>query len=125
MNLQHKLTLRKKCPYLELFWSVFSRIQTEYGEIRSTSPCSVRTWENKDQSNSEYRHFLLSVKLLTNARTGNTGLHPKTLIKGAEDFIFDSIRGHKRVTLAQINSLRNVRNIINLIQHPEKLTNQW
>ena len=27
--------LRKKCPYLELFWSVFSRIPTEHGEIRS------------------------------------------------------------------------------------------
>ena len=26
-------TLRKKCPYSELFWSVFSSIQTEYGEI--------------------------------------------------------------------------------------------
>ena len=23
--------LRKKCPYSELFWSVFSRILTEYG----------------------------------------------------------------------------------------------
>ena len=31
-----KLTnsLRKKCPYSELFWSVFSHIRTEYGEIR-------------------------------------------------------------------------------------------
>ena len=28
-------TLRKMCPYLEFFWFVFSRIQTEYGEIRS------------------------------------------------------------------------------------------
>ena len=27
--------LRKKCPYSELFWSVFSRIWTEYEEIRS------------------------------------------------------------------------------------------
>ena len=27
--------LRKKYPYSELFWSVFSRIRTEYGEIRS------------------------------------------------------------------------------------------
>ena len=27
-------SLRKKCPYSELFWSVFSRIRTEYGEIR-------------------------------------------------------------------------------------------
>ena len=29
------LTLRKKCPYSELFWSAFSRIQTEYGEVLS------------------------------------------------------------------------------------------
>ena len=28
-------TLRKKCPYSELFRSAFSRIWTEYGEIRS------------------------------------------------------------------------------------------
>ena len=25
-------TLRKRCPYLELFWPVFSRIRTEYGK---------------------------------------------------------------------------------------------
>ena len=24
-------TLREKCPYSELFWSLFSRIWTEYG----------------------------------------------------------------------------------------------
>ena len=29
------LTLREKCSYLELFWSAFSRIWTEYGEILS------------------------------------------------------------------------------------------
>ena len=29
------LTLREKYPYLELFWSIFSRIWTEYGEIPS------------------------------------------------------------------------------------------
>ena len=28
------LTLHQKCRYLELFWSLFSRIWTEYGEIR-------------------------------------------------------------------------------------------
>ena len=27
--------LREKCPYLEFFWSVFSRVWTEYGEILS------------------------------------------------------------------------------------------
>ena len=38
----YKDTLREKCPYSELFWSVFSRIRTEYGEMRSISPYSVR-----------------------------------------------------------------------------------
>ena len=33
LNLLH--ALHKKCPYLELFWSVFFRIRAEYGEIRS------------------------------------------------------------------------------------------
>ena len=55
------LTLRKKCPYLELFWSAFSRIRTECGEIRSISPYSVRMRENADQNNSGYRHFSRSV----------------------------------------------------------------
>ena len=30
-----KYSLREKCPNTEFFWSVFSRILTEYGEIRS------------------------------------------------------------------------------------------
>ena len=41
-------TLRKKCPYSELFWSVFSRIWTEYGEIFRISPYSVQMRENTD-----------------------------------------------------------------------------
>ena len=41
------LLLRKKCPYLRLFWSTFSCIPSEYGEMR----------ENADQHNSEYGHF--------------------------------------------------------------------
>ena len=44
-------SLRKKCPYSELFWSVFSRIRT------CISPYSVRMRENADQNNSEYGHF--------------------------------------------------------------------
>ena len=54
------LALREKCPYSELFWSLFSRIRTEYGEILCISPYSVRVWENTDQNNSEYEHFLYS-----------------------------------------------------------------
>ena len=30
----HSRTLRKKCPYLELFWSAFSCIWTEHGAIQ-------------------------------------------------------------------------------------------
>ena len=39
-----------KCVQIgSFFWSVFSRIRTEYGEIRSISPYSVRMRENTDQ----------------------------------------------------------------------------
>ena len=51
---EDNLLLRKKCPYSELFWFVFSRIRTEYGYIRCISPYSVQMWENADQNQSEY-----------------------------------------------------------------------
>ena len=50
-------SLRKKCTYSELFWSVFSRIRTEYGEMQSISPYLVQIRENTDQNNSQYGHF--------------------------------------------------------------------
>ena len=62
-NLQEEsefYTLPKKCPYLELFRSAFSRIRTECGEILHISPHSVGMRENTDQNNSEYEHFLRS-----------------------------------------------------------------
>ena len=48
-NNQNKdIWLREKCPYSKLFWSTFSRIRTEYGEIlislRIQSECGeIRT----------------------------------------------------------------------------------
>ena len=50
-------TMRKKCPYSEFFWSIYSGIRTEYGEILRISPYSVRMPENTDEKNSEYGHF--------------------------------------------------------------------
>ena len=50
-------TLRKMCPYSEFFWSVFSRIRSDYGEILCIAPYSVRMRENTDQNNSEYWNF--------------------------------------------------------------------
>ena len=48
-SLLHMHSLREKCPKMEFFWSVFSCIRTEYGEIRSISPYSVQMWENRNQ----------------------------------------------------------------------------
>ena len=55
------LSLRKTCPYSELFWTAFPRIRTEYREMRSISPYSVWMRENADQNNSEYEHFSRSI----------------------------------------------------------------
>ena len=60
-KVRSRLALRKKCPYLKLFWSAFSHIRTEYGEIPRISPHSVRMLENADQNNSKYGHFSRSV----------------------------------------------------------------
>ena len=43
MMLHRKHSLRKKCPYSELFWSAFSRIRTEYGEILRSECGKTRT----------------------------------------------------------------------------------
>ena len=40
------------CPYSKSFWSAFSRIWAEYGEILR-SPYLVQVGENVDQNNSE------------------------------------------------------------------------
>ena len=56
-----RFTLRKKSPYSKLFWSSFSRIRTEYGEILRISPYSVRMREIADQNNSKYGQVSRSV----------------------------------------------------------------
>ena len=50
-------SLLKKCPYVEIFWSLFSRIQKEYGELLLISPYSVRMRGTTNQKNSEYGQF--------------------------------------------------------------------
>ena len=57
--------MRKNCPYLELFWSAFSRIRTELGEVRSIYLYSVQIRENMDQKNSEYGYFSRSVSFMS------------------------------------------------------------
>ena len=45
----HKEPMREESSNTELFWSVFSRILSEYGELRSKSLYSVKVLENTDQ----------------------------------------------------------------------------
>ena len=58
------IPLHEKCPYWELFWSRFSRLRTEYGEIRSISPYSVQMREIGDQNNSEYGYYTDTIRIL-------------------------------------------------------------
>ena len=53
-------TLREKCPNMEFFWSVFSRIWSEYGDLLLKSAYSVQVRENKDQKNAVFGQFLPS-----------------------------------------------------------------
>ena len=46
-----------------VFRSVFSHIQSDSGDLLCKSPHSEQMRENKDQKNSEYEHFLRSLKL--------------------------------------------------------------
>ena len=46
-----------KVSVIGSFWSVFSRIRTEYGEIHCISPYLIWMRENTDQKNSEYGGF--------------------------------------------------------------------
>ena len=66
-----KRSLLKKCPYLELFWSVFSRIRTEYGEIIHTSPCSVRMGKIRTRitPNTDTFHVVDVKEIYTNLKT--------------------------------------------------------
>ena len=57
--------LRKRCSYLELFWSAFSRIQNEYREILRIFPYALRMQKNTGHNNSKYRQFYLSERVFS------------------------------------------------------------
>ena len=46
---KEKYTLRESVQTRSFFWSVYSCIQTEYGDLNSKSPHSVRIQDNTDQ----------------------------------------------------------------------------
>ena len=52
--------LRKKSPYLGLFWSAFFLHFPAFG-LNTESPNAGKSRKNADQNNSEYGNFLRSV----------------------------------------------------------------
>ena len=44
-----------------MFWSLYSSIRTENGDLQGKSPYSLRMRENMDQKNSECKYFLRNV----------------------------------------------------------------
>ena len=64
-KLSKKSSLRKKCLKMEFFWSVFSRIHTEYRDLRSKSPCSVQIRENRTRKNFVFGQFICSAFTLS------------------------------------------------------------
>ena len=64
-NLVLTIPLRSHCvksfQTRSFFWSVFSPIWTEYGDLRSKSPYSVQIREIRTRIYSEFGHFLSSV----------------------------------------------------------------
>ena len=52
----------KSVQVRRFFWSVFSCIWTEYGDLLHKSPYPVRIQENADQKNSVFCHFSRSAK---------------------------------------------------------------
>ena len=83
---RHDSRKHLKCPYSYLFWSGFSCIGTEYGEIRSTSPYSVRTRENKDQNDSECGHFSRSIYTVYTLFTQYTHTYMYNLFKVGKNY---------------------------------------
>ena len=53
--------MREKCLYLELFWSAFSRMRTEYGEIRSQTA-------NKTKTSDQLNIFIEYIEKLRESR---------------------------------------------------------
>ena len=48
-------SLRKKCPYSEFFWSVFSRIQSECGKVRTRITPNTDTFHAVTKENKVYQ----------------------------------------------------------------------
>ena len=61
------MTLPKKCQNTEFFWSLFSRIWTEYRDLLRKSPYSFQILENADQKRLRIGTFFAQCDWIGNA----------------------------------------------------------
>ena len=132
-----KTTLCQKCLYSKLFWSVFSRIWTEYGEIRSDlqiqrdtgiseiseiqrDPDSVHIRKNTDQNNSKYGHFSRSAKALNIS----TLVQEMSIITLAVKFFLVNCVKKKELQIFSLFHISNTNLNINKLQFRIKTTDK-
>ena len=77
--MQTKIYTRVNTAYLELFWSLFPSIRTEYGKIWSISPYSFQKRKNIDHNNPDYGHFSLSAKYITAVEDARYNIFPSNI----------------------------------------------
>ena len=66
-------SLRKNCPYSEIFWSVFSRIRPEYGDLLRIdlliqSECG-KIWTGKSPNTDTFHAVIGGAKLMSSEST--------------------------------------------------------
>ena len=78
INLARASSLRRNCPYLELFWSTFFHIWTEYGDsvsLRIQSEC----WKMRTRKTPNIDTFHAVAVLFIKKTTGNKSLRSISL----------------------------------------------
>ena len=82
----YQCSLHEKCPYLELFWSAFSGIWTEYRKIRSISPYSIRMRENRTRITPNTDTFYAVVVVWDLSSFSDQWITQLKITKFSEDF---------------------------------------
>ena len=73
--------MRKKCPYSQIFWSVFFRIQTEYGGVSLRIQSEWGNVRTRITPNTDTFHAVFNNNFLTNLHS-NCDKTIKQLAKG-------------------------------------------
>ena len=103
------VTLRKKRPYSELFWSAFPRLFPAFG-LNTESPNTRKCGKNADQNNSKYGHFLRAV-LVTKSNLKNT-CHVNNCLSdlfylGIRKYLMFEVFTTNAITVRQASKTRN------------------